>query len=142
MNAARLTVSRNIRALMDNSVPKVSQTLIGDVIELKQPQVSQRLQGRQPWGIDELEQIAEFFGVAITLLVDSDENAVYRWLAENGRIDLRDKRISPSNWNPTEGPFALRLFDPDGPDVVIDLRDHIVNNLIEAEPFALLADAS
>lgn len=142
MTTARLVVSHNIRALMDNSVPKVSQALIGDVIELKQPQVSQRLHGRHPWGIDELEHIADFFGVEITLLVDPDPNAVYRWLAENGRIDLRDRPMPNRACNHPYGSNALHLFDPDEIPAFIDLRDPVVTNRNQNDSLALLANAS
>jgi hypothetical protein len=142
MTAARLTVSHNIKALMDNSVPKVSQALIGDVIDLKQPQVSLRLHGRHPWGIDELEQIAEFFGVEITLLVDTDPNAVYRWLAEHGRIDLRDRPMPNRACNHPYGSNALHLFDPDELPTLIDLREPPVTDMTYEGPIVLLANAS
>lgn len=139
MRTARQTVSHNIKALMNNSVPKVSQRLIGELINVKQPQVSLRLQGQQEWGLDELEAIAEWFGVEITLLVDSDPLAVHRWLAENGTIDLRDKPIPSSSCSAVTRSNDPRLFDPDGPEVVIDLRDNRVAEITQDGPLALYA---
>ena len=118
MACSTLTVSNNIRVLMNNSMPRVSQERIAGVIDLEQPQVSKRMRGLQSWRLDELDKIAAFFDVELTLLVDSDPSAVYRWLAEHGAIDLRDEGESVSTCNHPSGSYALRLFDPDGlPDV-------------------------
>lgn len=84
-------VSTNIRLLMNNSTPRVSQQTISDVIGLEQPQVSKRMRGLQDWRIGELEAIAKFFDVPFTLLVEPETSAVYRYLAEHGVIDLTDQ---------------------------------------------------
>ena len=139
MHSARQSVSHNIKALMDNSVPRVSQKLVGELIDREQPQVSQRLRGHQPWTLDELEQIAEFFGVDITLLVDNDPHAVYRWLAENGRIDVRDR---PGFTRTCNHPYGSQDPLPFDEGYVIDLRDHIITPTHQNGPTALLVRAS
>ena len=142
MGTAVQTVSNNIKALRDNSTPRVSQKRIGEAIGVRQPQVSLRLSGSQPWGLDELDQIAQLFRVPLTLLVDPDPGAVYRWLAEHGRIEVPDQDVTRSTCNHPYGSYVPRLFDPDEPGFVIDLRDHIVTQSTGKEPLALYANAS
>lgn len=139
MTTARKSVSNNIRTLMNNASPKVTQTRLGEVIGREQPQVSQRLNARHPWTLDELEAIATFFDVEITLLVDPDPNAVFKWLAEHGSIELRDQQKRTTAWS-TETVHQPQLpFGPNGPDVVIDLRDHRMGDSRHDDARGLLA---
>ena len=54
-------------------------------------------------------------------------------------IDLRELGRACNHPN---GYIALRLFDPDGAEVVIDLRDHVVANVTQIETQDLYARAS
>lgn len=59
-------VSAEIRALMGRH--KVNQTQLAAAIGLKQSGVSERLNGKTPWNIDELDRVAAYFNVPITTL--------------------------------------------------------------------------
>jgi len=57
----RLAAAEEVRALMGRR--RMSQTALADVLGVTQTQVSKRLRGVIPFDIDEIERLAEYFGV-------------------------------------------------------------------------------
>lgn len=54
-------MSEEVRSIMARR--NVNQTTLAVIMGINQTAVSARLRGRTPWKIDELETLAEFFGV-------------------------------------------------------------------------------
>jgi DNA-binding XRE family transcriptional regulator len=75
-----------------------------------------------------------------------DPETTLLWLEQGDVINLRDEQIPPSSCNHPFGSYALRLFDPDEPPAVIDLRDHLAAQIHQPEheigTLALLVKAS
>lgn len=64
------------------------------------------------------------------------------YFTEDLLVDLRDRPGATSPCNNPNGSYDLRLFDPDGPDVVIDLRDHQMGDLVHVESRGLYAEVA
>lgn len=68
----RSAIAEEVRALMGRR--RVTQEKLAAAIGMSQPSLSKRLFGVVPWTIDDLEAIADYFGVKITDLLP-----IIRW---------------------------------------------------------------
>lgn len=55
-------VAAEVRALMGRY--SVTQTMLGDVLGIAQSAVSERLKGKRAFSLDEIERLADYFGLA------------------------------------------------------------------------------
>lgn len=71
----RLAVAEEILALMGRT--RTRQTTLAHAIGLSQPSLSKRLSGQQPFDLDELLAIADYFGVEIRVLLAGFETGSF-----------------------------------------------------------------
>lgn len=76
----REAVAAEVRALMGRH--RVSQTGLASVLGMSQSAMSRRLNGEQPFDLDELVKVARYFGVTLAGLL-SDATGV--WLKTAGQ---------------------------------------------------------
>ena len=92
------TITRIVRILMDHHHEK--QTLLAAVLGVKPPQVSTRMKGTTAWTIDDLDRMAEHWGIPVGMFFMTDEE-VDKWevrLEEARRSAPSDLRFGDSGW--------------------------------------------
>jgi transcriptional regulator with XRE-family HTH domain len=86
--ANREAVAEEIRALMGRR--RVSQTRLAKVLGMSQPSLSNRLTGGQPFDVDELFTLAEYFGVEVTALFGTSPKSAWNTADDVGQIGADD----------------------------------------------------
>jgi transcriptional regulator with XRE-family HTH domain len=90
----REEVAANIRALMGRH--RISGSRLARAIDLSQSYLSRRLTGENAFDLDDLERIAEFFGVAVGELFPSEDLDT----DHRGRTTLRSDEMPPFLMSP------------------------------------------